>query len=79
MAATGDADLATVRARVHDALETRLPVHLDRLEWDAEHLASHQLGALRRLLVHAVEHSPFTPVDSRRSTWIESTSATFPS
>jgi phenylacetate-CoA ligase len=59
MAATVGSDLAILRVHLRDALATRLPVHVDRLGWDADQLAAHQLDGLRRLLTHAIEHSPF--------------------
>jgi phenylacetate-CoA ligase len=52
-------ELAGLQARMRDELTGRLAVHLPRLNWDADQLASHQAERLRALLGHAVEHSPF--------------------
>jgi phenylacetate-coenzyme A ligase PaaK-like adenylate-forming protein len=41
------------------ALRDRLPDHLDRLRWDRDRLEAHQAVALRELLRHARERSPF--------------------
>ncbi len=49
----------TVRADVHDRLFATLDDRIARLEWSASRLAAHQRAALRVLLAHAIEHSPF--------------------
>jgi phenylacetate-coenzyme A ligase PaaK-like adenylate-forming protein len=51
--------LETLRARVGVELEARMPAHLERLQWPADRLASHQRDRLRALLRHAIERSPF--------------------
>jgi phenylacetate-CoA ligase len=52
-------EVAELQGRVRAELERRLPEHLARLDWSDQQLAAHQLIALRRLLSHALEHSPF--------------------
>jgi phenylacetate-coenzyme A ligase PaaK-like adenylate-forming protein len=52
-------ELAAVIAAVSSALESRLPEHAERLDWDAERLAAHQRDRLRDLLATAIERSPF--------------------
>jgi len=51
--------LEALRARVGAALDARLPAYLERLQWPADRLASHQRDRLRALLRHAIERSPF--------------------
>ena len=51
--------LETLRARVGAELEARMPAYLERLQWPADRLASHQRDRLRALLRHAIERSPF--------------------
>jgi hypothetical protein len=48
-----------LRARIQQALLAELPASVERLGWDAERLAAWQSAGLRRLLGHAIEHSPF--------------------
>ena len=50
---------ATFRDDLQAALLAAYPDHLARASWDRERLRAHQGGALRALLGHAVEHSPF--------------------
>jgi phenylacetate-CoA ligase len=47
------------RADFQAGLLHRIPEHLDRLSWSTERIESAQRDGLRRLLVHAVAHSPF--------------------
>lgn len=47
------------RADVQDALLAGVDDHVHRLAWDGQRLAVTQRHGLRRLLTHAVEHSPF--------------------
>jgi phenylacetate-coenzyme A ligase PaaK-like adenylate-forming protein len=47
------------RADVQDALLAGVDDHVRRLAWDANQLTAARRGGLRRLLTHAVEHSPF--------------------
>lgn len=54
-----ESDLETLRACVRGELAARLPAHAKRLERDAGQLVTHQLGCLRALLGHAIEHSRF--------------------
>jgi phenylacetate-CoA ligase len=51
--------LEALRARVGAELDARMPEHLERLHWPADRLATHQRDALRVLLRHAIERSPF--------------------
>ncbi len=57
-----NAGAEALRARFGPLLARRLPGHIQRLDWGAEQLAAHQRNQLRKLLAHAVERSPFTPV-----------------
>lgn len=57
-----------LRARFQAELGARAAVHRKRMDWDAERVADHQQSALRRLLAHAISHSPF---HSRRLQGIE--------
>ena len=52
-------DLDVLRTRLAEGLAGHLPIHLQRLSWDADRLADHQRRRLRALLAHAVERSPF--------------------
>lgn len=56
--ATADS-FARAHAGVQSDLARRIPDHLARLRWDAAALAAHRDAALRDLLAHAIEHSPF--------------------
>src|SRR6266487_2232230 len=47
------------RADFQAELLTRIPEHLGRLSWSAGQIESAQRDGLRRLLAHAVAHSPF--------------------
>ena len=47
------------RAGFQAELLDRIPEHLERLSWSAERIESAQRDGLRRLLAHAVAHSPF--------------------
>jgi phenylacetate-coenzyme A ligase PaaK-like adenylate-forming protein len=47
------------RADFQAELLARTPEHLERLSWSAERIESAQRDGLRRLLAHAVAHSPF--------------------
>ena len=54
-----DNDVQALRARAGATLADRLDEHIERLEWDAGQLERFQRDELRKLLVRAVEHSPF--------------------
>src|SRR6266550_3906237 len=47
------------RADLQAEILARTPAHLGRLSWSAEQIESAQRDGLRRLLAHAVAHSPF--------------------
>jgi phenylacetate-CoA ligase len=47
------------RADLQAEVLARTPQHLERLSWNAEQIESAQRDGLRRLLEHAVAHSPF--------------------
>jgi phenylacetate-CoA ligase len=47
------------RADFQAELFARIPEHLERLSWSADRIESAQRDGLRRLLAHAVAHSPF--------------------
>src|SRR5262252_8051182 len=47
------------RASLQAQILARTPEHLGRLSWSAEQIESAQRDGLRRLLAHAVAHSPF--------------------
>ena len=47
------------RADFQAELLARIPEHLERLSWSAEQIEAAQRDGLRRLLAHAVAHSPF--------------------
>lgn len=51
--------LDEVRRRFRASLGVRLPAHRERMRWTRERLVAHQRDGLRRLLAHAMEHSPF--------------------
>ncbi len=51
--------LEALRARVGAELDARMPGYLERLQWPADRLATHQRDRLRALLRHAIERSPF--------------------
>jgi phenylacetate-CoA ligase len=51
--------LVALRARVGAELDARMPAHLERLQWPADRLVTHQRDKLRVLLRHAIDHSPF--------------------
>jgi phenylacetate-coenzyme A ligase PaaK-like adenylate-forming protein len=50
---------AAFRDDVQAALLAAYPEHLARMGWDRERVRAHQAGALRALLGHAAERSPF--------------------
>jgi phenylacetate-coenzyme A ligase PaaK-like adenylate-forming protein len=47
------------RGEFQAELLDRIPEHLERLSWSTERIEAAQRDGLRRLLVHAVAHSPF--------------------
>jgi phenylacetate-CoA ligase len=58
-ATRAETDWRRFRADFQAELLARLPAHLERLSWGAERIESAQRDGLRRLLAHAVTHSPF--------------------
>lgn len=58
-ATTADTGWGRFRADLQAELLARIPEHLERLSWSAEQIESAQRDGLRRLLAHAVAHSPF--------------------
>jgi phenylacetate-coenzyme A ligase PaaK-like adenylate-forming protein len=54
-----DTGAQALRARAGATLAGRLDAHIERLDWDAGKLERFQRDELRKLLVHAVERSPF--------------------
>jgi len=52
-------DWGRFRAGFQAELLARIPEHLERLSWSAERIGAAQRDGLRRLLAHAVAHSPF--------------------
>jgi phenylacetate-CoA ligase len=54
-----DTGVEALRARAGATLARRLGAHIERLGWDAGQLEQFQRDELRRLLVQAVERSPF--------------------
>ena len=58
-ATTADTGWERFRADFQAELLARIPEHLERLSWSAERIESAQRDGLRRLLAHAVAHSPF--------------------
>ena len=58
-ATRADTGWGRFRADFQAELLARIPEHLERLSWSAERIESAQRDGLRRLLAHAVAHSPF--------------------
>jgi phenylacetate-CoA ligase len=58
-ATRADTGWGRFRADFQAELLARIPEHLGRLSWSAERIESAQRDGLRRLLAHAVAHSPF--------------------
>src|SRR5438067_706852 len=58
-ATTADTGWERFRAGFQAELLYRIPEHLERLSWSAERIESAQRDGLRKLLAHAVAHSPF--------------------
>jgi phenylacetate-CoA ligase len=58
-ATRAETDWARFRADFQAELLARTPEHLERLSWGAERIEAAQRDGLRRLLAHAVAHSPF--------------------
>jgi phenylacetate-coenzyme A ligase PaaK-like adenylate-forming protein len=58
-ATRADTGWGRFRADLQAELLARIPEHLERLSWSAEQIESAQRDGLRRLLAHAVAHSPF--------------------
>ena len=56
---TSTLDTERARDRRLAAIRTALPLHLERLTWDQQRIATHQRDMLRILLRHALGHSPF--------------------
>ena len=52
-------DFDALRATLLPAMRADQPMHQKRLEWNRAEILSHQRSALRDLLEHAMEHSPF--------------------
>jgi phenylacetate-CoA ligase len=48
-----------LRQRFQTATARALPDHIERAGWSGERIAVHQLQQLRRLLAHAIAHSPY--------------------
>lgn len=48
-----------LRRRFQAATAQALPDHIERAGWSGEQIASHQRQQLRRLLAHAIAHSPY--------------------
>ena len=48
-----------LRAQIHDAMTAGMPAQIERLTWSADRVEAHQRDGLRRLIGHAVAHSPF--------------------
>lgn len=59
MVATTRTDWDQLRDRLQSRFLADLPGHIDALTWDATRIAQAQRVALRGLLSHAAEHSPF--------------------
>ncbi len=59
MSTITDTGVEALRARAGATLADRLDAHIGRLDWDARQLERFQRDQLRRLLVQAVERSPF--------------------
>src|SRR5690349_16656592 len=58
-ATRAETDWGRFRADFQAELLARIPEHLERLSWGAERIEAAQRDGLRRLLAHAVGHSPF--------------------
>src|SRR5689334_4251086 len=58
-ATRADTGWGRFRADLQAELLARIPEHVERLSWSAEQIESAQRDGLRRLLTHAVAHSPF--------------------
>src|SRR6266480_4115641 len=58
-ATRADTGWGRFRADFQTEILARIPEHLERLSWSAEHIETAQRDGLRRLLAHAVAHSPF--------------------
>jgi phenylacetate-CoA ligase len=58
-ATRADTGWGRFRADFQAELFARIPEHLERLSWSAERIQAAQHDGLRRLLAHAVGHSPF--------------------
>ncbi|MGA7050137.1 MAG: AMP-binding protein [Mycobacterium sp.] len=56
---TTTSDFDALRATLLQAIRADQPMHQKRLEWNRAEILSHQRSALRDLLEHAMEHSPF--------------------
>lgn len=48
-----------LRQELATRLQAAMPEHMERLHWSADRIEQHQRAGLRRLLDHAVAHSPF--------------------
>jgi phenylacetate-CoA ligase len=59
MTMTAEPGLAGLQARTQAELAPRLMAQLQRLNWDADRLAAHQVERLRALLARAIQGSPF--------------------
>src|SRR5262249_36675230 len=58
-ATRADTGWGLFRADFQAEFLARIPEHLERLSWGSEQIESAQRDGLRRLLAHAVAHSPF--------------------
>jgi phenylacetate-CoA ligase len=58
-ATRAETDWGRFRADFQAELLALIPEHLERLSWSAERIEAAQRDGLRRLLAHAVAHSPF--------------------
>src|SRR5512133_1820192 len=58
-ATRADTGWGRFRADFQAEILARIPEHLERLSWSAERIEAAQRDGLRRLLAHAVAHSPF--------------------
>ena len=58
-ATRADTGWGRFRADFQAEILALIPEHLERLSWSAEHIEAAQRDGLRRLLAHAVAHSPF--------------------
>jgi phenylacetate-coenzyme A ligase PaaK-like adenylate-forming protein len=54
-----DLTFSALRAELQRALNAGMPAQIERLGWSADRIAAHQRDGLRRLVAHAVAHSPF--------------------